>query len=836
MTRRLVTFGVALLGWGAAVVGIGAHRSDVRAAHAAHGSATAPDFGFVAPAPAHAPGTAATRGDSHVAPIIDEFCLDCHDKGTHTAGLVLETFDADHPEKTPEIAEKVIRKLRLGLMPPPDNPRPEPAAVKTFVTGLETKIDQYAALHPNPGVRPFQRLNRAEYARSIHDLLALDVDVDAYLPPDTISHGFDNVADVQGFSPAMMEGYLRAASAISRLAVGDPNATPTTVTYKIPRTASQLGHVDGTPYGTRGGTSVIHTFPADGTYVFKIAMHATPTGGLFGSTTRGEQLEVSVNGTRVALLDINPRMSEGDPTGMNLSTEPIPVKAGPQRISAAFLRRFDGPVDDLIEPIEHTLADTQIGSAQGVTTLPHVRDFGVTGPFKVTGVSDTPSRQAIFTCHPAAGATPQDERKCASAILLRLSREAYRRPVTQDEVTPLLTFYDAGRKDGEFDNGIRNALQAILASPGFVFRVERVPTTAKPGQPYRISDIELASRLSYFLWASVPDAALIQATADGALKTPAGLEREVKRMLADPKAEALSTRFAAQWLRLQDLEQMHPDALIYPHYDHTLADAMATETELFFDSIVREDRSVLDLLTADYTFVNDRLAQHYGIADVSGPNFRRVSLKGVSGDARRGILGEGSILVLTSVADRTSPVQRGKWVLEVLLGNSPPPAPPNVPLLEETKAVAAGRTLSVRERMEQHRSNPVCASCHKMMDPIGLALENFDPTGAWRIKDNGVAVDTRGVMYDGAPIDGPASLRKALLGHSDMVLRNFTQFLMTYALGRRVEYFDLPTVRAICADAAQHDNRLSSFILGIVKSPAFQMARAEDNVDTKGNR
>lgn len=814
-TRRLLTRGTLFLAWTVAVVAIGASRAGTQSSQPSQPKSTAR---AAAPAQAHQPLT-------------DEYCLDCHDKATHTKDLVLEGFDADHPERQAEIAEKVITKLRAGMMPPDGNPRPDAADVHAFVTGLETKLDQYAAAHPNPGERPFQRLNRAEYARSVHDLLGLDVDVDAFLPPDTISHGFDDVADVQGFSPATMEGYLRAASAISRLAVGDALATPSSTSYKVPRTASQLGHVDGTPFGTRGGVAVTHIFPADGTYTFRMTFHASPTGQLFGQTAKNEQIEVAVNGTRVALLDISPRMDESDPNGMNLTTEPIAVKAGPQRISASFIKHFDGPVDDLIEPIEHTLADTQIGTAQGITTLPHLREFGVTGPFKVTGVSATPSRARIFTCQPSATASRADERICATTILSSLARQAYRRPVTSADVQSLLTFYDSGRKDGSFDVGIRTALQAILASPGFVFRVERVPANAKAGQTYRISDIELASRLSYFLWASVPDAELISVAGDGKLKDPATLDREVRRMLADPRSEALSTRFGAQWLRLQDLDNMQPDALIYPHYDETLAEAMKRETELFFDSIVKEDHNVLDLLTADYTFVNQQLAQHYGLPNVAGPNFQRVTLPG---DARRGLLGQGSILVLTSVADRTSPVQRGKWVMEVLLGTPPPPPPPNVPTLDETKAVASGHTLSVRERMEEHRKNPLCNSCHRMIDPIGLALENFDPTGAWRIKDNGVSVDTHGTMYDGAPVDGPASLRAALLTHQDLILRNFTEMLMTYALGRRVEYYDMPTVRAIVTDAAQHGNKMSSFILGVVNSQAFQMRRVDENDSQTG--
>jgi hypothetical protein len=782
--------------------------------------------GTGAPAPVFTPPGVFQAAAKAVMParapsLIDEYCLDCHDKATHTKDLILEGFDVDHPEKNPEIAEKVIRKLRAGMMPPADNPHPDPATVKAFVASLETKLDAYAAAHPNPGARPFQRLNRAEYARSVHDLLGLDVDVDAYLPPDTISHGFDNVADVQGFSPAMMEGYLRAASAISRLAVGDAHATPASTSYKVPRTASQLGHVDGTPFGTRGGIAVTNIFPADGNYIFRMTFHGSPTGQLFGMTTRGEQIEVSVNGARVALLDLDPKMSESDPNGLTLTTPAIAVKAGPQRISASFIKRFDGPVDDLVEPIEHTLADTQIGMAQGVTTLPHLREFSVTGPYQPTGVSDTPSRQRIFTCHP----TGSDEKPCATTIVSTLAREAYRRPVAPADVQALMTFYDSGRKTGSFDDGVRTALQAILASPGFVFRVEKVPAAAKAGQAYRISDIELASRLSYFLWASVPDAELISVAGDGKLKDPIVLDREVRRMMADPRAEALSTRFASQWLRLQDLQQMQPDALIYPHYDETLAEAMTKETQLFFNSLVHEDHNVLDLITANYTYVNEQLANHYGIPEVSGQNFRRVTLKD---ESRRGILGQGSVLVLTSVADRTSPVQRGKWVMEVLLGTPPPPPPPNVPVLDETKPVAGGRTLSVRERMEEHRKNPLCNSCHRMIDPIGLALENFDPTGAWRIKDNGVAVDPRGTMYDGAPINGPASLRTALLSHSDIILRNFTEVLMTYALGRRVEAYDMPTIRGIVSDAAKQDNKISAYIMGVVKSSAFQMSRGED--------
>ena len=779
--------------------------------------------------PARAPS--ATRTTSPAMPVdsqnrlVHEYCSGCHDNEAKTGGLSLEDFDASRIDQNAELAEKMIRKLRAGMMPPPTAPsRPDAATVKAFAASLELRIDEEAAKQPNPGRRPFQRLNRAEYSRSVHDLLEIDVDVEAFLPADTVSHNFDNIADVQSFSATMLEGYLRAATKISNLAVGNRAATPSETTYKVPRTANQLHHVEGAPFGTRGGVSVVHTFPADGEYVFRMMLHSIPTGQLYGSPSRGEQIEVSINGARAALLDINPRMSEADPNGMNIQTPPIAVKAGPQRVTAAFLTRFDGPVDDLLAPIEYTLADTQIGSAIGVTVLPHLRDLAITGPYRVTGVSETPSRRRIFSCRPMAA---REEFPCARQILSSLATQAYRRPAGGD-LESLLKFYESGRKDGDFESGIRMALQAILASPYFVFRFEPAPATARPGQNYRIGDLELASRLSYFLWATSPDAELLNVARLGTLGTPAVLDKQVRRMLGDRRSEALATRFAAQWLRLQDLDKIHPDALAYPGYDSTLADAMQRETELLFDHIVHADRSVLELLTADYTFVNGRLARHYGIPNITGPNFERVQLTDAN---RRGILGHGSVLMQTSVADRTSPVLRGKWIMEVLLGSPPPPPPPNVPAFEETRAVAGSKTLTVRERMEEHRKNPQCTSCHRVIDPLGLAIENFDVTGAWRIKDSGNPIDASGTLYDGTALNGPASLRQALLNRSDTVLRTFTENLMAYALGRRIEYFDMPTVRAIVQKAEQNDLRFSSFVMGIVHSAAFQMSRAETTTD-----
>ena len=761
--------------------------------------------------------------------LVGEYCSTCHDDEMKPGGVSFERFDAATIEQHAQLGERMIRKLRAGMMPPPAaSSRPAPEAVKAFVASLESRLDQAAARQPNPGHRTFQRLTRAEYRHAVQDLLGIDVDVDAFLPPDTISSGFDNIADVQGFSPAVLEGYLRAASQISRLAVGDRGASATSVTYKASRTASQMRHVDGAPMGTRGGISVVHVFPADGEYTVKMSMHYEPLGGIFGRYTMltmgiTEQVEVSINGERAALVDVSPRMSETDQqtgiNGLELKTPPIHIRAGPQRITAAFVQKLDGPVDDLIAPLENALADVSI--TFGVTALPHMRDMTLLGPTHVTGVSDTVSRRRMFTCRPTTAA---EEAPCASAIVGRLTTAAYRGVTTDVELRDAMAFYEQGRKKGDFESGIRMALQSILASPRFLFRLEPSLSGGRSADAYAIGDKELASRLSFFLWGTIPDAELLKAAATGGLRTPDGVAVQVRRLLADPRSEALSTRFASQWLRLQDLDKIHPDYLLYPQYDDTLAQAMRRETELFFGSIVREDRSVLDLLTADYSFVNERLAKHYGIPNVTGGEFRRVQVP----DYRRGLIGQGSILTLTSVADRTSPVLRGKWVMDVLLGSPPPPPPPNVPLLDDSvKAIGGGRRLSTRERVEQHRKDPACAGCHRMIDPPGLALENFDVTGAWRIKDNEVPVDSVGELYDGTKMEGPTGLRAGLIKHSDIVIRAFTESLMTYALGRRVEYYDMPAIRAIVNDAAKNGNRFSSFVMGIVNSGAFRMSKPD---------
>jgi hypothetical protein len=766
--------------------------------------------------------------------LVNQYCVRCHNEKLKSGDMSLAQMDFAHVDKNPELAEKIIHKLRVGVMPPAGNPRPTPEVAKSFVTALETEIDRIAALHPTPGRRPFQRLTRTEYAQSVHDLLGIDEDVTALLPPDTLSDGFDNIADSQGFSPTLMEGYMRAAAKISRDSLGDPKATPTSAVFKLPRTASQMRHVDGAPMGTRGGISTIYNFPADGEYNFRSLMHGTSEGALFGWIS-GEQFEVSIDGERISLQELDPRMSETQPTGLNVTTGRVFVRAGAHRVSAAFIDKHSGIVDDNITPLEHTLADVDIGDYRELTIFPHLREFEIAGPFNATGVSDTESRRRVFTCRPLSA---DEEQACATKIITNLVSKAYRKPATSEDLEGLMNFYDKGRKTGNFETGVRTALQAILASPKFVFRFEQQPSTVKPGQTYRVGDLELASRLSYFLWNTIPDDELLNVAKKGTLHDPLVLEKQVKRLIADPRSESLSTKFASQWLHLPDLETINPDAFYYPQYDHTLGMAMRRETELFFDSVVREDRNVMDLLTANYTFVNERLAKHYGIANVMGEKFRRLDL---TDDYRRGLLGKGAILTLTSVAERTSPVQRGKWVMVVLFGTPPPPPPPVVPKLEETAGAVDGKSLTIRERMEMHRANPACNSCHRMIDPIGLALENFDVTGAWRTLDRtasisdagtrirsvGVPIDTKTTLFDGTAIDGPASLRQAIVSHGDAVIENLTEKLAEYALGRRIEYYDMPTIRSITREAAKNNNRFSSFVMGIVKSAPFQMSTAE---------
>jgi hypothetical protein len=760
----------------------------------------------VAPASSHDPNA-----------IVKRYCVQCHNNKRQSGSLSLESFDVTRAAEHAAVAEKMIVKLQAGLMPPPPANRPDAATYATLISALETTIDAAAASRPNPGGRPFQRLNRAEYASAVRDLLGLEVDGGTWLPLDQMSANFDNIADAQALSPTLLEAYLNAASAISRMAVGDRYAPPIDQTYTSATYLSQhpWDHVEGAPYGTRGGIVVEHVFPADAEYVFELSFVA-------GDNTRFEDVDISINGERVALMPYeNLPAAAADGSGRApMRTEPILVRAGQHRIAAAFVRRLDGPYEDLIRPHEWSFAGGGSGGG-GITTLPHLRDLVISGPYKATGVSDTPTRRRIFTCRPTL---PDEERPCARQIVSRLAGDAYRRPLTAGEIDRLMPFYDKGAEKGGFDGGIRSALEAILASPYFIFRLEREPETAKPGSTYRIADVDLASRLSFFLWGAAPDKELLTVANQGKLSDRAALERQVQRMLADPRAEALGSRFAAQWLRLQDIDKVHPDPNFFPNFDENLSAAMRTETELFFNNLVRENRSLLDLFQADYTFVNERLARHYEIPGVSGLHFRRVQYPD---DTRRGLLGQGSMLVQTSLANRTSPVLRGKWVMEVLLGTPPPPPPPDIPLLEETAEAKGGKLLTTRERMEMHRENPTCNSCHRFMDPIGLALDNFDVTGRWRVRENGAPLDTRGDFYDGTPVSTPSELVAALMKRPTPLVRTFTENLLAYALGRRAEYFDQPTIRAIAKAAEADGYRLSSFIVGVATSDAFRMKRAE---------
>ena len=768
--------------------------------------------------------------------LVQEYCVRCHNERRLLGNMSLEDFDAANPTANAPIAEKMIRKLRAGMMPPPGQRRPPQDEVTAFVSAMEETIDAAAARNPNPGSRTFQRLNRAEYAAAIRDLLGLEIDASAYLPGETVSAGFDNIADVQNLSATLLESYLTAASEVSRLALGDANATPSEATYEVSRYAEQREHVPGAPFGTRGGISVVHNFVADGDYFFRLAFQHESTGNFFGQTAPfDEEIEVSINGARVALIPIDRWMHRQDPNGVEVVTGRIPVTAGSHRVSAAFIKVTEGPVEDLTSPHEWSLADKKIGYSYGITGVPHLRDLTIGGPYDITGVTRTPGWERVMTCKPATSA---EESACARQIVDELGTRAFRRPVTAPETEGLMDLYTQGAAEGGFDIGVRTALQGILASPDFVFRFEELaPVSAGHGGVRPLSDVALASRLSFFLWGRLPDAELIEVTARGRLSDPNVFEAQLDRMLADPRADALGTRFASQWLRLQDLDKVHPDALRFPDFYQQLARDMRHETETFFNALMREDGTLRDFLTADYSYMNERLARHYGIPGVAGEHFRRVEY---TEEARRGILGHGSILTLTSHANRTSPVLRGKWVMEVLLGTPPPPPPPDVPELDATAEAADGRFLTVRERLEQHRANPTCNSCHRFIDPIGIALENFDVTGTWRVRDTGTPVETLGELYDGTPLDGPGDLRAALLRRPESLVRNFTENLMAYALGRRIEYYDMPVVRRVARAAGEQDYRLSAFVREVVRSQPFRMSAGavtvEDPADAEAGR
>ncbi len=773
--------------------------------------------------------------------LLDQYCVTCHNERLKTGGLALDTLQKARIETNAETWEKVVRKVRAGLMPPAGSKRPDRGSLDALATSIEGTVDHFAAHDPNPGRAPLHRMNRVEYANAIRDLLSVDVDPSTLLPADDSSHGFDNIADVLGVSPSLLERYVSAAAKISRLAVGERDAAPAQVTYTVKGDLSQNQTLEGQPLGTRGGTTIRHNFPVDGEYLIKLSLLKLSFGQVFGEGAEGEEVEVTLNGQRVKLFKLDEvpmffmRESPGSHPAKPQPTDPIEervkmtadirlefrmkVKAGPQDIGVAFLQKGYSANEDLVKRPVSSTYDVFIGMQYGYTTAPHLSRLVITGPYNATGLGDTPSRRRLFTCRPTATA---DEAACARQIVSTLVRRAFRRAPTDTDLDSMLTFYRQEReKTGNFEAGIEMALRRILADPEFIFRFEPTPATAKPGIPYRISDTELASRLSFFLWSTIPDDELLKLAIDGKLHEPAVLEKQTRRMLADPKARALVTNFANQWLYLRDLKNANPDVTVFPDFDDNLRQGFQRETEMLFESIMREDRPVLDLLDANYTFVNERLAKHYGIPNVYGPDFRRVTLPN---DARRGLLGQGSLLLVTSNANRTSPVIRGKWILENLLGSQAPLPPPDVPPLEEKPTATAK---SVRERIEQHRANPACASCHKIMDPIGLALENFDAIGRWRTTDEGVTIDASGQLVDGTVIDGPASLRKAMLGRSDAFVGSMTEKLLMYGMGREIKYYDMPAVRVVMKDAAKNRYRFSDLVMGVVKSAPFQMKNTE---------
>ena len=756
--------------------------------------------------------------------VLDKYCVSCHNQRLKTGGLTLDNLDLAKVPAQAEVWEKVILKLRAGLMPPVGLPRPDAATYSQFAAWLEGQIDQTAA--PYPGRPILHRLNRAEYANAIRDLLALDIDAPALLPPDDSAFGFDNVSDALGVSPSLQEHYLDAALKIGALAVGDPNIAPGSETWRIRQDLSQDEHVNGLPLGTFGGTLVHYNFPLDGEYTFQARLYRTNLNIMRGLESP-HQVEFAVDGRRVHIATIGGSedlanlfekpTDTGDAVEARLRVR-VPVRAGPHVVTVAFLADPDAVEPARLQPYIRSSVDNFDWSGS-----PHLQSLTITGPFHPAGASDTPSRRRIFSCRPA---NHINEDACARQILSTLTRRAYREPVSDLDLQILMGFYQSGRRDSSFEGGIELALERILASPKFLFRVERDPVGVAPGTSYRLSDLELASRLSFFLWSSIPDDELLRLAGDGKLKNPAVFDHQVRRMISDPKAHALVDNFAGQWLQLRNLRNFQPNTDLFPDFDDNLRQSFRRETELLFESIVQEDRSVLDLMTADYTFVNERLARHYGIPDIYGSRFRRVP---VTNDTRRGLLGQGSILALTSHAERTSPVVRGKWILENILGTPVPPPPPDVPPLKGNQEGQKPKTM--REQMAEHRANPVCASCHKAMDSIGFAMENFDAVGAWRTLDSGNPIDVSGQLGDGAKVDGIVTLRSALVSRPELFTGTMTRKLLVYALGRGLDYRDMPAVRAILRDAAHDNYRFSALIRGVVHSASFQMRTASGEGD-----
>jgi mono/diheme cytochrome c family protein len=751
--------------------------------------------------------------------VLNLYCVTCHNDTLKTGGLTLDKLDFANIGAASEIWEKVAKKLRSGMMPPQGKPKPDEATRNNLASWLETNLDRAAAAAPNPGRPLLHRLNRAEYANAIRDLLALEVDATSLLPPDDSGYGFDNNADTLGISPVLLERYLSAAGKISSLATGDPDIGTAGQTVRIRQDASQDRHIEGLPLGTVGGALARLNIPLDGEYTIAVKYFRTNLGAMRG-LEYPHQVEITVDGERVHLGKFggdedfkwaleNITMAADD--AERRSATRVKLKAGPREIGVAFLK-MPGENTIRLQPFIRSSNDTLDPTGHA-----HIDTFTVTGPFNPTGPGDTPSRRRIFTCAPKNAA---EEVPCARKILSTLAHRGYRGMDTAADLDRLMEFYRSGRAEKDFETGIRTALQRLLSSPKFAFRAERDPAALAPGAIYRVSDLELASRLSFFLWSSIPDDELLSVASQGKLKNAATLDQQVKRMLADAKAEAMVSNFAGQWLYLRNLKNQIPHSTEFPDFDDNLRQALQDETELFFGSVMREDRNVLDLMTADYTFVNERLARHYKIPNISGSHFRRVP---VTNEARKGLLGQGSILMVTSHTDRTSPVVRGKWILDNLLGAPPPPPPAMVPPLKESAEREGGKILSMRERMEEHRSNPACSSCHSIMDPIGFAMENFDAVGAWRSHEARSPIDATGQLMDGTRVDGIVELRKALLKEPEKFVGTVTEKLMIYALGRGLGHYDMPALRSIVRESARNNYRFSSLISGIVKSTPFQM-------------
>jgi hypothetical protein len=740
--------------------------------------------------------------------VVQQYCVVCHNDALLTGNQTFQDFSVENADKRPETAEKMIRKLRMGMMPPPGIPRPGGDTLQVLMETLESKVDAVAKTAPNLGDRRFQRLTRDEYERAIYDLLDLEVDAGKWLPPDIIVGAFDNASAAQRLSTTLLDSYLRAASDVARLAIGNPSVLSSTTKHLIPMQVSQHAwdHVDGTPFGTRGGTVVTNDFLADGEYVFRVETE-------LGDKGFEEDVDISIDGEPVALIMLE---HAGGSLVSAARTEPVFVRAGQHQVSAAFVNRLDGMYEDRLSPPKWSYSGNQ-GGDPGITGLAHLTELWVTGPVNVSGVSETQSRNRVFTCRPTSAS---QERPCAEFIITELATRAYRRAVSGEDLVGLMRLYDEAAAEGGFEVGVRTGLQGLLASPEFLFRLERQPDDIRPGQVYRLGGADLATRLSFFLWASAPDEELLEVAENDRISDPAVLEQQVKRMLRDPRSEALSTRFLHQWLRLQGVGLVWPDGYLYPDFSQQLAEGLVQETHMLFEHLIQEDLSLLEFFSADYTFVNERLSKHYDIQGISGEEFRRVQYPN---DQRKGVLSHGSVLQLTSMSDRTSPVLRGKWVMEVIMGTPPPPPPPNVPAFEASPGDSGGRRLTTRERMEAHSSAPVCASCHNFIDPVGLALDNFDATGKWRIRENMQSLDTRGKFYDGTMISTAGELADVLLKRPVPLVRNFTERLLSYAIGRPTEYFDQPTVRAITQAAEANDYKLSSIILGVVKSDVFRM-------------